>query len=167
MDDKKQMEEFQYAYVAALAAHAGLNRGDFRVDDDSLDVAFTASSKVPVSGPFKSPQIQFQLKCTRKADIASGSLSFKLKVKNYRDLSARTLAPRYLVIMVVPANTDDWITYAPGTIGLQKECYWVSLAGKPPTSSTSKVTVKIPVANRLTTLTFKRMIDAASHGTAI
>lgn len=167
MDEKKQMEEFQYAYVAALAAHAGLNRGDFRVDDDSVDATFSASSMVPLSGPYKSPLIQIQLKCTKNVKIAAGVLTFDLKVKNYNDLRAKTLAPRYLAIMVVPTNLIDWVTYAPNTIGLQNECYWVSLVGKPATTNTSTVAVKVPLANRLTTTTLFSMIDAASDGKAI
>lgn len=167
MDEKKQMEEFQYAYVAALAAHAGLNRGDLRVDDDSVDVLFTASSSVPLTGLLKSPQIQLQLKCTKNAKIVAGVLTFDLKVKNYNDLRARTMAPRYLAIMVVPPALSDWITYAPGTIGLQNECYWLSLAGLPATSNTSTVAIKIPLANRLTNSTLFTMIDAASDGKTI
>jgi len=167
MDEKKQMEEFQYAYVAALAAHAGLNRGDLRVDDDSVDVLFTAAASVPLTGIFTSPQIQLQLKCTKSAKIAAGVLTFDLKVKNYNDLRAKTLAPRYLAVMVVPPVLNDWITYAPGTIGLQNECYWLSLAGLPATSNTSTIAVKIPLVNRLTTSALFTMINAASDGKTI
>ncbi len=167
MDEKKQMEEFQYAYVAALAAHAGLNRGDLRVDDDSVDVIFTISSSVPLTGLIRGPQIQLQLKCTKSAKISAGVLTFDLKVKNYNDLRATTLAPRYLAVMVVPPALTDWVTYAPGTIGLQNECYWLSLAGQPATTNTSTVAVKIPLANRLTTSTLFTMIDAASDGKSI
>ncbi|QII29540.1 DUF4365 domain-containing protein [Stenotrophomonas maltophilia] len=166
MDDKKQMEEFQYAYVAALAAHAGLNRGDLRVDDDSIDVQF-ASAGVPVPGPFLSPSIQLQLKCTRTAKISGGDLSFDLKIKNYNDLRANTLLPRYLAVLVVPDATSDWLTHGTGCISLQNECYWVSLKGAKPSSNTYQVTVKVPVTNRLTTSTLIDMINAASHGGSI
>lgn len=56
MDPKKQKEEFNYAYLSALAAHAGINRGDLRVDNDSVDVLFQS---VGYRGRrFRNPQIQ-------------------------------------------------------------------------------------------------------------
>ncbi len=42
MDPQRQKEEFNYAYICALAARAGVRRGEFRVDDDSIDVTFQA-----------------------------------------------------------------------------------------------------------------------------
>lgn len=166
MDDKKQMEEFQYAYVAALAAHAGLNRGDLRVDDDSVDVQFAAAG-LPLTGPYKSPSIQFQLKCTRTAKISGGQLSFDLKIKNYDDLREHTLLPRYLAVLVVPTATADWLTHSAGCISLQNECYWVSLKGKAASTNSYTITVKVPLANKLTASTLMDMIDAASYGASI
>jgi hypothetical protein len=63
MDPQKQKEEFNYAYICALAAHAGLNRAVFSVDDDSIDVTFQARANFG-PGRLRSPIIQFQLKCT-------------------------------------------------------------------------------------------------------
>jgi hypothetical protein len=57
MDAQKQKEEFQYAYVCALAARAGLNRGDFRVDDDSIDITFQARGEFG-PGRRRSPMIR-------------------------------------------------------------------------------------------------------------
>ena len=65
MDLNKQKEEFNYAYVCALAAHAGLNRGEFRVDDDSIDITFQAKGDFG-PGRWRSPLIQVQLKCSSR-----------------------------------------------------------------------------------------------------
>ncbi|MGX9710784.1 DUF4365 domain-containing protein [Stenotrophomonas maltophilia group sp. LNF259] len=166
MDEKKQMEEFQYAYVAALGAHAGLNRSDFRVDDDSVDVQFTARG-LQLPGLRRSPIIQLQLKCTTQAKFAGGFLSFDLKMKNYDDLRANTMAPRYLAVLVVPVGVSNWLTHGNGFVSLQNECYWLSLKGMAPVPNTSQVVLKIPIANRLTTSALIDMIKAASNGASI
>lgn len=67
MDPQKQKEQFNYAYVCALAAHAGLNRVDSPVDDDSIDVAF--KSRGYHGRQIRSPQIEFQLKCSAKSSL--------------------------------------------------------------------------------------------------
>ena len=38
MDIKKRKEQFNIAYLFAMAAHAGLNTGTMTVDDDSIDL---------------------------------------------------------------------------------------------------------------------------------
>ena len=38
MDKKKQMEQFNIAYIRSLAAHAGFKVSSCEVDDDSIDI---------------------------------------------------------------------------------------------------------------------------------
>ena len=82
MNANLQKEEFQYAFVSALAAHAGLNRGDFRVDEDSVDVSFKG---LGYHGPGRrrNPIVEFQLKCTSQDVIKGDVIKFELKLKNY------------------------------------------------------------------------------------
>lgn len=165
IDPKKQMEEFQYAYVAALAAHAGLNRGDYRVDDDSVDVTFTG--KVP-AGTIRNPQIQLQLKCTFQDYITKGVLTYPLKLKNYNDLrGSNVVVPRYLAVLVVPEDTSDWVLHEPSCVALHNLCFWASLRNAPATTNETSVSIHIPVAQRLTTGTLTSMILAASEGKAL
>lgn len=118
---KKQKEEFNYAYLSALAAHAGINRGDLRVDNDSVDVLFQS---VGYRGRrFRNPQIQLQLKCTSQDLIRDGVIKFPLPRKNYDDLRGDdVITPRYLAVLLVPADTARWIEHNDGYIALFNNC---------------------------------------------
>lgn len=163
MDPQKQKEEFNYAYVCALAAHAGFNRISSSVDDDSIDVAF--KSKGYVGRPIRSPQIEFQLKCTSQKVIDGGVLKYALTRKNYDDLRGDDFAsPRYLAVLLVPEDVGEWVGHNDEHIELHKSCYWLSLRHHGPTDNAVSVTVSIPLEQRLTTDTLKAMMERASHG---
>jgi hypothetical protein len=165
MDINKQKEEFNYAYVCALAAHAGLNRGDFRVDDDSVDITFQGKG---YGGIVRNPQIQIQLKCTSRSLTSGEALKYPLSKKNYDDLRGSNVAvPRYLVVLLVPEKTEEWLFHHDGHMSLHNMCYWVSLRYAPESSNTSSVTVEVPLAQRLTTDSLLSMVAAASNGDTV
>jgi hypothetical protein len=161
MDPEIQKEQFQRAFVGALAAHAGLNSGQDAVDDDSVDLRLKA--KGIAGGVIRNPQIEFQLKCTFRDLIKGETLAYSLGIKNYDDLRAEDLlCPRYLVVLVVPRETGKWLGHSDDCLTLYHECYWVSLRGLPE-KATKNVTVHVPVKNRLRTSTLEEMIKAASR----
>ena len=165
MDPKKQKEEFQYAYLCALAAHAGLNRGDFRVDDDSVDITFQGKG---YHAKIRNPQIQIQLKCTSQSLIHGSVIKYPLPRKNYDDLRGENVvAPRYLAVLLVPGNKDNWIVDHSDHISLHNICFWISLRDFPPTSNVTSVTVEVPLSQRLMTTTLLKMMEAASDGEAL
>jgi len=163
MDPQKQKEEFNYAYVCALAAHAGLNRISSAVDDDSIDVSF--KSKGYIGRLVRSPQIEFQLKCTSQNLVDGDVIKFSLSRKNYDDLRGDDFAsPRYLAVLLVPANTNEWVAHNPEHIALYNSCFWLSLRNAAPTENVVSVTVEVPLAQRLTSEILQDMIDRASYG---
>jgi hypothetical protein len=167
MDLEKQKEEFQYAYLSALAAHAGLNRGTFSVDDDSVDVTFQAKGYVG-PGILRSPMIQIQMKCSSQDLIQDDVVKFPLKAKNYHDLQGgEFVVPRYLAVLLVPDNLQQWIVDHEDHIALFKSCYWLSLRDYKPTSNTSSVTVDIPTKQRLNSRTLWSMMVNASAGESL
>lgn len=166
MDSGKQKEEFQFAYVAALAAHAGLNRGELRVDDDSVDVIFSGKG---FTGGIRNPKIELQLKCSsQKLVTAGGVLKFPLKKKNYDDLRGDdVVSPRYLAVLVVPELTSEWVMHHSDSVALHNLCYWVSLRDAPASANTTAVTIDIPISQRLTTEALVAMMQAASAGVSL
>lgn len=167
MDQQRQKEEFQYAYVCALAAHAGLNRGDFRVDDDSIDITFQAKGDFG-PGRIRSPMIQIQLKCSSQDLIADDVIKFPLKIKNYNDLRGEeVVVPRYLAVLLVPDDLEQWIANHDDHIALFKSCHWLSLRHYGPTDNEASVTVDIPLTQRLTSATLLQMMDRASAGESL
>lgn len=163
MDPQKQKEQFNYAYMCALAAHAGLNRVDAAVDDDSIDVSFRG--KGYVGRPVRSPQIEFQLKCTSQDLIDGEVIKFPLSRKNYDDLRGSDFAsPRYLAVLLVPEEVNAWVDHCDGNIALFNNCYWLSLRDAAATDNEVQITVSIPLAQRLTSTALLEMMNRASQG---
>ena len=156
-----QKEQFNVAYINALAAQAGINRGRTEVDDDSVDVFLTGKG---YAGKIRNPQIQLQLKCTSQDFFAGSVLRFPLNRKNYDDLrGCNVLCPRYLVVLVVPKDETTWIEHADDGMILRHTCYWVSIRDLPD-SANQTITVDVPLAQRLTASGLKTMMQHASHG---
>ncbi|WP_372358750.1 DUF4365 domain-containing protein [Xanthomonas sp. NCPPB 2865] len=167
MDPQKQKEEFQYAYVCALAAQAGLNRGDFRVDDDSIDITFQTKGDFG-PGRMRSPMIQVQLKCSSQELIVNDAIKFPLKIKNYNDLRGDdVVVPRYLAVLLVPDDFQEWIKNNDDHIVLFNSCHWISLRDHAPTDNQTSVTVDIPLVQRLTSTALWQMMDRASMGESL
>lgn len=166
MDPNKQKEEFNYAYICALAAHAGLNKGKFDVDDDSIDIIF--QHKGHIGGHLRSPQIQLQLKCTSQ-DLVNGEvIKFPLSRKNYDDLRGEDfIVPRYLAVLVVPDDIKEWVQHNDNHIALFNSCYWISLRNAEPTDNAVSVTVEVPLEQKLTSETLRSMINRASYGESL
>lgn len=163
MDPQKQKEQFNYAYICALAAHAGLNRVDTAVDDDSIDVSF--KSKGYHGQPVRSPQIEFQLKCTSQDLVVGDVIKYPLSRKNYDDLRGADFAsPRYLAVLLVPTEVDAWVEYSEHNLALFNNCYWLSLRDAAPTENEAQITVAIPLVQRLTSMTLREMMSRASQG---
>lgn len=166
MDPQVQKEQFNYAYVCAMAAQAGLNRVDASVDDDSVDVSFKTRGFRQRS--VRNPQIDFQLKCTSQELIHGDELRFPLSRKNYDDLRGDdVVCPRYLAVLVVPEDVQSWIENNNDSISLLRNCYWVSLRDAEETQNTNSVTVRIPLAQRLTSQVMRQMIERASEGESL
>lgn len=162
MDPDKQKEQFNIAYMYALGAHAGLNPGGLNVDDDSIDMLFQGKG---YKAKIRNPQIQLQLKCTSSANLGDGVLKYALKKKNYDDLRGDdVVVPRYLAVLVVPNNTNDWLIHSDEYMALYKTCYWYSLRTLPECTNTTSVTIAIPLEQRLTTTSLLKLMDAASKG---
>jgi hypothetical protein len=166
MDENKQKEEFNYAYVCALAAHAGLNRGHFSVDDDSIDIMFQGRGYV--GSPIRNPQIQIQLKCTSQNLVAGDVIRFPLSRKNYDDLRGEdVITPRYLVVLLVPEDKSRWVQHNDDHLALFNLCYWLSLRNAEPTDNAVSITVEVPLVQRLTTDALYQMMQRASLGESL
>lgn len=162
MDKFKQMEQFNIAYVHALASHAGFKISRCDVDDDSVDLTIEGTgfnqSKI------RNPKIDFQLKSTSSFSIKDGTISYSLKKKNYMDLIGdNVLSPRYLILLNLSEDSSRWLNNLPSGISLHNHCYWCSLRDSPPTENNYSVTIKMPDTQILTSSLLKDMMMAASN----
>jgi hypothetical protein len=112
--------------------------------------------------------IQVQLKCSSQDLIADDVIKFPLKIKNYNDLRGdEVVVPRYLAVLLVPDDLEQWIASHDDHIALFKSCHWLSLRHFGPTDNEASVTVDVPIAQRLTSATLWQMMDRASAGESL
>lgn len=153
-------ERFNRAYVGALAAQAGINSATPEVDNDSIDIMFIGKD---FPGLIREPQICFQLKCTHQDLRVGDNIRFPLSRKNYDDLrDVRVGVPRYLAVLEVPENCDDWSHHIDEGTLLKSRCYWVSLKGLPDVDQES-ITVSVPLVQRLTSAALAELLSLASE----
>jgi hypothetical protein len=158
----QRQEQFNIAYIAAMAAQAGLNHSRPTVDDDSVDLILMGKG---YGGVLKNPQIHLQLKCTSQDLIQGDVIKYPLNIKNYNDLRGDSfISPRYLVVLLIPQNEQEWIVHQSECMKLHNQCYWVSIKDHPDTINTTSVTVDIPLNQRLTTDTLRHLMADASNG---
>jgi hypothetical protein len=158
-----QKEQFNVAYVHAMASQAGLNTGNMKVDDQSIDL--DVDGKMPDATKNRFPKISLQLKATSLNVVKNGVIKFSLHRKNYNDLkNDRLIVPRYLVVLLVPKHPSHWIQHHDAHMSLHNTCYWASIKDDPAVKGKGKVTVHIPLSQRLDTDTLVYLIKLASEG---
>ncbi len=140
MTPNMRMEQFSLAYVRAVAANAGYQVTRPEPDVDSVDGVLMASFR-------RRPRIEFQAKATARNVSREGIIHYPLPVKNYDDLRADTLAPRILIVLLMPDEQSEWLAQTDDELCLRYGAYWLSLEGHPSVSNTSSVTVPVPTAN--------------------
>jgi hypothetical protein len=166
MHGTNKQEEFSRAYMCALAAPLGFNKGNFEVDDDSVDIVFKA--KYDSTSKIRCPHIAFQLKCTKLTFNKDGYLHFPLKIKNYNDLRGdNQIYPIYLAVLCVPENEKDWVEVKPEELLLRYSAYWISLKNEPSVKNKKSVTINISKQQKLDKDSFKLLMDKMSEGTPI
>lgn len=164
MDIAKKKEQFNVAYISAMAAQAGLNPSQLQVDDDSIDIQLCGKGFL---GRIRNPMIQLQLKCTSQDVISGDVIKFPLSRKNYDDLRGQNvIVPRYLVVLLVPEKDDSWIQHHDASMSLHNTCYWFSLKDLPATTNKKSVTIEIPLSQRLTTASLSHFLTLASEAGA-
>jgi hypothetical protein len=143
VDLNKQKEQFSNAYVRAVASVAGCSATIPEVDEDSVDLIL--KKKLTSDYEYRFPQIDVQIKCTSQQDVITDkNIVFPLKIKNYDGLRQKSLAPRFLVVVVVPDLIEDWLYQNEEQMILKKCGYWLSLKGMAETQNPSTVNVYIP-----------------------
>lgn len=162
MYKSNQKELFNVAYVHAMAAQAGLNHGSMTVDDDSVDLMIIGKG-FGHGGGIRNPQLHLQLKCTSQNMISGSVIKFPLSRKNYDDLRGDCyLSPRYLIVMLVPKDVEGWALDNEDHMVLKHCCYWASIKDYPETPNETKVTVEVPLSQRLTPAALRDLMTLAS-----
>lgn len=164
MEITQKKEQFNVAYISALAAQVGINTSKPTVDDDSVDMILIGKG---FQGRVRNPQIDLQLKCTSQDLIQGDTLSYPLSKKNYDDLRGdNLLSPRYLVVLIVPDTHNDWIEKKENHMIMRHLCYWTSIKDMPESDNSTSVTIGIPLVQRFNSDVLLKLMECASQGIA-
>ncbi len=141
MDDNQRKAELSFSYLSALCAIAGFTcqRGPIP-DDDSIDATVrTRGSNRPV--------FDVQLKATSSPEWHADGLHFQLKRKNYDDLKDDRTLKIILVVLELPAASEEWVDCSAERLIIRRCAWWEWLWGYPEIERDSRVVV-IPESQR-------------------
>lgn len=145
-----RMECFSTAYVHAVAAAAGVSVGSITPDINGLDVQFLS----PDDGQDAGSSAHVQLKSTSSKLSASTDLPdgcvYRLRAKDYNRLRIETTVPRFLVVLELPDDIEQWLACDPEYLRLNASARWLSLRGLGDSTHSEKVPVHIPKGNLFT-----------------
>ena len=146
--------ELSFAYLAALSVFAGYScqRGP-EPDQDSVDATIR-------SGDSMRSQFDVQLKSTSVPARRQDGLHFRLSQKNYNDLILKRQSPLILVVLELPTEDKDWLECTTDHLLLRRCARWMSLRGRTPIETGSKVVV-IPDTQRFTETSLEQLMDRA------
>lgn len=137
-------EALGQAYVRAIVAKAGYNIAradkDFGLDGTIKDV--TARNGRYHETGFT---IEYQLKSSCDVTFENGELVYDLESKNYNDLAGwEGACPSILILLVLPENEDEWISFSHDGLLIRKCAWWYCLEGMPLTDNTATKRIRIP-----------------------
>ena len=164
MDINIQKEEFSYAYIYAIASAAGYA---FQLSPRSIDISGIDASiaSVTTEETFYSPRLDLQIKSTSRDVLGDDEIRYPLRIKNYNELrKEKTLAPRILVLVLIPDNPGEWVQQSETELCLRKCAYWISLRGMPETQNTDNITIKLPRQQIFNIDTLKTLMQRIETG---
>lgn len=160
MEIGQRKARLSLAYIEAVAARAGYQVSEPRIDDDSVDGLLMGREG-------RRPRIEFQAKATARDVVGPEHISFPLKIKNYNDLRAETIVPRLLIVLAMPDDEQLWLKHSEQELALRHCCYWTSLLGAPATENGDSVTVHLPRANLFDSANLTALMTRVDSGDAL
>ena len=158
MTPEQRMEQFSFAYVRAVAAHAGCAVADNLYPDiSSRDGSISADWG-------RRPQIDFQAKATSRDVLRDGAVRFPLPINNYNDLRRRDKVPHILIVLLMPEDEADWLNQTSEELTMRRCAYWMSLEGMSERPNVSTVTVRVPVSQTFDSEQLRDMMNRVDRG---
>jgi hypothetical protein len=162
LSDDDIREQLSIAYIHAVASRAGYAWERTSIDRDGIDGRVIARGIVVTGATLRSPVVGFQLKATTTIAGNPERIPFPLKQKNYDDLRGRCAEPRYLCLLVLPADPSEWLRLDADSLMLKRCMHWVGLRDAAETGNIASTTVYLPRSNILDVDAVRRLIEAAA-----
>ena len=147
----KDQEEVSFSYFAAVTAKTNAILDYCRRDDDGIDA--TIRKRITIKDKQLDSVLSFQLKSVFSKNHYKfdddGNLVYSLKIKNYEDLIIGSNVDKYLLVMILPENKDEWVEISFNELSIKKNMYFISLKNMPHSSNKHTIDIKIPKDNLL------------------
>ncbi|MDD5181830.1 MAG: DUF4365 domain-containing protein [Candidatus Nanoarchaeia archaeon] len=143
-------EALSRAYIQAICCMGGYNYStdakDYGFDFTIKGILQRPSGKCCPSGL----SLDIQLKATTDYEIDATHIKYQLRNKNYNDLAQNMEGgtKRILVVLLLPANKQEWLAQDIRSLIIKKCAYWLCLEGMPlKVNEDSATTIQIPTQN--------------------
>ncbi|WP_283134648.1 DUF4365 domain-containing protein [Rhizohabitans arisaemae] len=146
-------------FIQVLAAAAGLQATPLTPDCTGVD--FYLCLPREIDGDF--PRMEVQVKTWSTPKSRNGRWHYRgLTEKRFNALAGKRRLPRYLFLVVVPPNAQDFVRADSHALQLSHAAYWISLEAEqridaPDCKRTVEVT--IPESNLLTVASLLNLFD--------
>ena len=153
------MEQFSFAYVRAVAAHA-----DCAVTDNHYPDINSKDGTISADWGRRRPKIDFQAKATSQDVLRDDSVRFRLPISDYDNLRRRDTVPHILIVLLMPKDDADWLNQTSEELAMRRCAYWKSLEGMDESPNVSTVTVHVPVSQTFDSAQLREMMDRVDRG---
>ncbi len=154
-------EIYSEIFVRAIAAVCEFSIS--KMDPDS-GIDFTISA-VDIK---RQPKIDIQVKSSSVYEDRNDYIKYALKGKNFNDLrisKEEIIAPRFLVLVTVPKEPENWINLSHDGTQINYCSYWYNLMGrKEEIKDTSTKTIEIPKKQIFTPEVLNKMMVNLGNG---
>ncbi|RBQ17114.1 DUF4365 domain-containing protein [Spongiactinospora rosea] len=162
LDQRNHQGKFAEDYVRALASAAGLIVYKDDIDHDGIDFGFRYPGR---AGHIASPAIEVQVKSWSVPSGKGPDLHYDgLNELQYNKLVAGPfLVPRYLFVVVVPADRERYARVETEGLTLSRLCYYRGFEGERPIDEPSgkrRRAVRLSLGNVLTVRALRELVGA-------
>lgn len=157
-------ESLSLAYVQAIAGAAGVALGTLSYDY-GIDGSFRPIKKLGKRRMIDGYALDFQLKASTRCQVEPTHIVYDLEAKTFNDLVDRDDAsiPCILILLVLPPQSELWLTISEQELLLRHCCYWHMVTGEP-SDNESSVRVRISREQLLTPDTLRDLLSSVSEG---
>jgi hypothetical protein len=158
LDPRIRQGYYGEAFVRALAASAGLvvSRPDLDVSGEDFIIGMPG-----LRGSVRNPRIEVQVKSWCNPSGSATTWRYRMRAAHFNELAGgRFYLPRYLFLVVVPQDADEYAVAADDALRLHHAGYWASFADRELVAGASTITVDVPRRNLLTAAALRGLMPA-------
>ena len=147
----KPKEELSISYLNVLCAVRGIALDVRKHDDDGRDASLSKKIIIKNTGNEFYAQFDVQLKASSIGYTEhTNDYAYAIDVALFHKLRQRAVTKCYLFLLILPENESEWVIHSIDELVLKKCMYWLDLCEQPPCDNVSKVTLRIPKENIVT-----------------